>query len=234
MSYPKLVVWYVSDSPEVLQHSVEVMAGYDWVDRVLVLSTIGKPLLDKVPDKVVQKWTKFGEGRHRPVEMGGFDQVTARNVALQLSETFNPDWLLQCDSDEIYLDQTKELLSRKEDLLWVACYPMFNLTQYISSPLHPRLKLLDPHPRLFRPGFRFVPNGDKEFARTLPNKTNHCMLNLSKKHREGVTKHGVLYHLHLKHIMRGKPHTSKKLVEVGRVMPEGLNSWLQGVLEKRR
>ncbi len=219
----------MSDRTNPLVHSVEYMASLDWVEKIIVLSTVGGPLLPEgISDKVIHRWANFGTSRAKSVAEGGFDQVTARNVAVTLAEAMGTEWLLQCDSDEIYLDHTKELLKVKADYVWLACYSFVNPTTYINAPIHPRLKLVDPHPRLFKPGMRFVANTDRQFMKTSPNHTNHCVLEMKSIHREYRTKPGVLYHLHFKPMLRGQTH--QKLKTVGNVVPA---SYLEKIMGGR-
>ena len=92
-----------------LEPSVLVMAGHEWVHRIVVLHTdrtrpkyFGR--LARAHSKVSEYWRAFGHGWDKQPEAGGFDEIAARNLAVSLAESHGARWVVKCDSDEYYAD----------------------------------------------------------------------------------------------------------------------------------
>jgi hypothetical protein len=193
------------------------MSRYDWVDHIVVLHTEKQdPKLSVDSDKVIEYWGDFGWDFDHPPQIGGFNEIAARNCCIHLAEQYHPEWLLQCDADELYSEDTQELLKCHDDLVWLACYPMVSPSSYAVVPLHPVLKLMDPHPRLFRPGMRFIQNYD--IVGQCPNLTAHCVLDSDGVSKQKVSNPNVVYHMHLKFVLNG--WTVPQTVDIGRIMFE--------------
>lgn len=217
MDKPFITVWYItSKEPEYLKLSVGLMASFDWASKIVILHTDQRNpnnrdnyIYQFQHDKVVQHWYDFGKGFSKPIEKGGFDEVGARNMAIDLAGEKMPKggWLLQCDSDEFYDykfgAEIYKADSEGKDGINVNCNHLINSKEIGYLPSSPD----DPHIRAFKVGLgvQYKQNPNTKFLDNYPNKSVHCVLNNKLKSLKNVK---GLYHFHARNLI-GK----KKLAE---------------------
>ncbi len=196
MKTPKVCVWYVTAEEEsLLNLSVNLMSGYDWVDRILVCD-FGEPMEHISNHKVTQNnyANECGYGSDEPIKLGGFREIEARNLAIKIAEKTGCDWLLQCDSDEFYDYSLGAKIAELHDSnvmsVSMPCFRYWDEDHYVNEFKQPDEK----HTRLWRSGLniRYTENNNKKFMANFVNKQTHCVINAEPNN---VLLQGV-YHIH--------------------------------------
>ena len=184
---------------EYLEPSLETMSSYEWVDSIVVLKTDhDSPSVEFIESLSSEKAKFFGcntfggwtgdshEERHKPVGLGGFDQISARNTVLSLAENvFNAELVMVVDPDEVFTEDTIKTVERanelKADAVWFSCCHLVGFHNHRKFPYHEGLferfnkKLFDPHLRLFSvAGRRYTVNELLNIDGSIHNHTMHC------------------------------------------------------------
>ena len=186
---------------EYLEPSLETMSSYEWVDSIVVLKTDhDSPSVEFIESLSSEKAKFFGcntfggwqsethEERHKPVGLGGFDEISARNTALSLAKNvFNAELFLVVDPDEVFTEDTIKTVEKANELnaevVWFSCCHLVGFHNHVKLPHHDDLfarfnkKLFDPHPRLFSARLKYVPNSVLNIDGSIHNHTMHCGIN---------------------------------------------------------
>jgi uncharacterized protein len=187
--------------------------------------------------KVQEFHQDFGEGLDKPVEAGGFNQIDARNFALNIAERLGDKWLLQFDADDYY---DVSLLHRLRHLpagtraVQCACYHLLDGRGYwhseekIDDDCAP--PLINPHIRLWRNDTKRRFSKSSITAPVEGNETQHCGIDLSDLSPEALLRVAEPVHLHL-HYLLGKSgaRNSKRRVDLldGVRLPIALESFIE-------
>lgn len=175
-------------------------------------------MLTALSSKVWEVHRDFGQGYLRSLEQGGYDQISARNYALQLMENSGVDWLLQFDADDFYDPEFLSIvagLDERYDAVHCPCYTLTSATDYWYEPILERtvggIRLLNPHIRAWRLSLkkRFEPclNSIKRYR----NITRHCGVSFSEHPYWRFFIVRDRYHFHL-HCVLGKRHAAARMV----------------------
>ena len=134
-----------------------------WVDGMYVLdtgSTDGtleflreyndpRVIIEEYPVKYKTQYDKNWHEMDDP-----FPEVVVRNYALdRTSHFFQPDWLVQLDGDEVFLDTTREIIEQNEKMVSCIGHSTINpVCKLEEHPLEMRqdVVLYDPHVRIWR------------------------------------------------------------------------------------
>jgi hypothetical protein len=209
----KICVWYiVANEPEYLNPSIEIMSSYDWVDYIIVVHT---NTLDKIDDhfkcigneKTISYAKDFGYSFEISINQGGFNEVDARNKAIELADCLKCDWLVQCDADEFYTYNTIDIIRKADkegfDSINIDCVHPISATRAYFPKENPR----DAHRRIWRSGrgikYDYNPDILKRSAageKGLENKSLHCIPVGFKKMMEAEGS----YHIHCHHLFGAK------------------------------
>ena len=199
LAFSYLTADYYND--EMLRESVAQVSQYRWVDRVIILQTTSHIPQSAIDDKVTLLGADFGYGFDREPEEGGFDELSARNLQLQLLHLTGQPWLGLIDADELFTENTGELLTRADAAgktrIVFECHHLYKTGRKIwpeQLTTFGGYSINDPHCRIFRRRYAaevFQP-APRHIAKT--NRTQHCQL-------AGVTAEQCLvvtgaYHLH--------------------------------------
>lgn len=109
MAIPNITIAYVTGNEfELLATSIKAMYDHDNVKNIVVLHTdVKKPdyfgEISCYGKKIHEYHECFGSGFSTSIVDGGFSQIEARNHVLKLSDNYDDEWLLFCDSDEVFL-----------------------------------------------------------------------------------------------------------------------------------
>ena len=194
-----VTVWYMTcaEDEEQLAMSVRIMHAYDWVKTIVIMHT------DTAPNFTLhQQYPKVREMWEPGLRLanGQLDEVTARNVCLDFAEKQGNEWLLQCDSDECYLDHTVEMLKQADcDGVWMGTYNVCSLTEYLALPVNPAAPMQDAHMRAWKSSLKLRYARNAAYQHNI-NPTVHCELEKGNIN-QGMTNPDTVYHIHFKHLI---------------------------------
>ncbi len=234
----KTTLWYITANEyELLTLSVKTMAALDWVTSIVILHTdLKQPAyyanLENTLWKVKEFWQSFGSGFDKPVEQGGFDEIAARNRAIELAEAAGSDWIIQCDSDEFYTADANSGLveateKNKQAVRW-SCWHLFNPTYSIFDPAsihyYDGQLFHDPHIRAWKPELRlrYQANPNTDFLSNFINKSMHCVNLLPEW--QTLNQPGI-FHLHIHDLIGNKrrfanfPKTAAEAKHIDIILP---------------
>lgn len=224
MQIPTVCLVYLhADEPQFLVRSRIIMKTHPWVTKIVTLNTRERnPIAEGVDDeqRSYSFSGKFGYGFDKQPEDGGFDEIRARNHALDLAEKMGCTWTLICDCDEFFTDETYSDICdahhQGKAVVWFSCYHFRDPSKYLWCPdylktvLHSK-EMHDPHPRAFRTAarLRYVLNPADAYRSKLRNRTQHCQLQ-STAGRKAHFVYG-LRHVHTKHMFDPKRPSQEEL-----------------------
>ena len=239
-----LTVWCVTrrDEAALLGHTIAPIAAHPGVKHVVILHTgPSRPScygeLQRGCSKIHEYHQDFGEDLHRPLSEGGFDQVSARNVALGIAEAFGDRWLLQFDADDYYDTRVIDMLSRiptRIRAVRCACYHLLDAASYWLNDqkiCHDGpTPLINPHIRIWRNDqkrrFSICPTS----SALEPNTTRHCGVDCSDLSAEEVESVSEPLHLHLHYLLaKSDPRIWRRRAPLpgGATLPEALLSFVR-------
>ena len=213
--------YMVAYEEPLLNLSLQTMLQYPWVRWIVVLDTTTDRPAEMYPNNRVLRYGRdYGHGFDRPVERGGFDEVSARNDLLQRMQdqalAFGCNWLVQCDADEFYTNGlAKQLLrasaaGREAALIecWHACDLLNHVYYEKLHHSHYGLLMNDPHPRAMTVGCmrRFEPN--PWLPDNVPNKTLHCLLRFPN---DKMYQENSRVHIHVKNMFKDVPDERQEI-----------------------
>lgn len=181
LAFSYLTTDYYSD--ELLRESVAKLTNYSWVSRIIILQTTCRIPQSSVGQKTELVGADLGYGFDRQPEDGGFDELTARNTQLQLLHLTWLPWLGLIDADELFTEETGELLAQADraskSKIVFECYHMLQTGRKIwpeQQTVFGGKVINDPHCRIFKnrkepETFQLAP---PQIAGA--NRTQHCQL----------------------------------------------------------
>jgi hypothetical protein len=205
-------VWYiVNNESSYLKLSIEQMSSYHWVKSIIVLNT-----------------KDYGYGFDKAIAGGGFDEISARNKALSIAEATGYDWLLQCDADEFYTENTGEIIDRAALAGYESVAFEFNHfitpTQYIINKRAYKhilnTKYHDLHVRAWKSSLKARYFQDPNEADKI-NPTINCIHNAGKN--QNCFNVAGFYHIHVHHMIGPKKQPLSNfacVLETTNIMPE--------------
>jgi hypothetical protein len=145
----------------------------------------------------------FGSGYDLSLEDGGYDQIGARNFALELLEQRDCEWILQHDADEYYTFAFLNSLENKYqdyDALLCSCITLASDDTQVYDPKHVRKtqfsRFINPHVRIWRKSLSLRFEKSPGVERRFKNVSRHCGVNFKDGLKlVGITDH-VHYHFH--------------------------------------
>lgn len=185
---PTTAVWCTVSTSEyrLLPYTMRGLLLHPAVTLVLVVHTGrriapgGGSLADRF-DKVEELHQDFGEGYHRRLEDGGYDQRSARNHALDVLARSGVDWLVQVDADEYLAPSLISRIAELNDRYDIVCCSRYTLTSpreyWYERTLVRAVKnvpMVNPQTRIWRrelnKRFDLCPTASVRYA----NATRHC------------------------------------------------------------
>lgn len=144
---------------------------------------------------------RFGiiEGQEPGLSSSPFREADARNFAMEFAKSSNPDWLVQCDADEVYNKRHWEIFDEVKNFSsTLGCSGNVPLTfNLISANPHPMVYwgpyyLYDPHVRAWRT--------DLNVSWVYPDNTKRCIPRIKGTNKDlgfdYVITDNVRFHLH--------------------------------------
>ena len=218
----KFVLWCTTSADEypLVGHTLTTSSASPYVSRVFVVVTgkekpKGFGRYSASDPKFVEFHKNFGDGFDLALEEGGYNQVAARNFALEKVEGADADWAVQIDADEIYEPFIFELLQSVPRDINVVTGSYYTLLSECSHWFEERKfrntkagRLYDPHTSIWRTdlGVRYdqSPGVEQNFA----NISRHCGVMFNRYSNVRMTAITVPYYFHL-HCLLNKRHTDK-------------------------
>ena len=150
-----VTMYYITYKPEreLAFASIKYMATYPWVQDIILIHTDKeRPDFDSFPrlQKTYHYWQFFGgEGISNA---GGIDEVDTRNMGIKLATLTTTDWIMQCDSDEIFVAEPGFDFSEVEqyDGVLFEMHHFLQPNRYRTEGLPIFDGLFDPHIRIWR------------------------------------------------------------------------------------
>lgn len=189
-----VTIYYMTYEPErtVAFASARFMASYPWVDDIIFIHTDkDRPDLELFPviPKVYHYWQFFGGTGISNSD--GINEVDARNTGVILAELTTSDWILQCDSDEIFLAEPDFDINAilDYDAVLFETYNFVLPNRYRREGLTSYDGLYDPHIRLWRKRLRLRHAMPEHRIASCPNPTGHthfmpCGINYLRMQRK--------------------------------------------------
>lgn len=213
---------------------------------VIVVTGPSEPIefgrLSAISGKFHEVFRPFGHGYDRSVDDGGYDQVSARNFALELVESSDVEWLMQYDADDYYHEGIFGILGEIEaphDYVTCPCYTVTSLEGYWYTEALMRsfdgIMLLNPHTRIWRRDLKLRYQISPRAIATQINHTRHCGVVFPPKSRSLAAILNEPYHFHL-HCLLGKRYATIR--SEGRKfdfsLPASLIECIEGLRGSRR
>ena len=137
-------IWCTVSEAEykLLRHTMVPLLAHPAVTAAVVvhtgtLSPANAGSLAAAFHKVREIHRDFGQGFHKSIEEGGYDQLAARNFAIEQIEATGVEWLLQFDADE-YFDasviSTVSVLDNRYDAVCCSHYTLLSETELWHEP----------------------------------------------------------------------------------------------------
>ncbi|GHF08050.1 hypothetical protein [Streptomyces fumanus] len=177
----------------------------------------------------------FGEGYSKSLADGGYDQLSARNFALDLLEDIGVEWVFQFDADDYYNPDVITAVAQLDERFDAVSCSCYTLTSERSHWYEPRLerdvggrRLLDPHTRIWRSRlakrFELCPIASQRYA----NITRHCGVTFRGHPHWRFQALDGPFHFHL-HCLLGKRHTAARTAsrDLGRPVPPQLSKCIK-------
>jgi hypothetical protein len=222
---PSIGLWCAVAETEysLLTHTLPALLDHESVREALILhtgsrrpSTFG--FLANACHKIHEVHRCFGTGYIRSLQDGGYDQVSARNYALEIMESGGSDWLWQIDADDYYdpgLASIVAKLDERYDAVCCSCYTLISPTQYwYNASLETDIggkRLINPHTRIWRSALRKRFEHSPRVALESVNITRHCGVDFSTHPYWRLMAIEGPFHFHL-HCLLGKEHTAARTV----------------------
>jgi hypothetical protein len=215
-------IWCTTSTEEypLIEHTLTRTAASPHVQQAIIVATGNtKPAnfgrYETSNPKFREFHKNFGEGFDRAIDDGGYDQVAARNFALDRVEETDAGWAVQIDADEIYEPIIFRMLQDVPDDISAVTgsyYTLLSESTYWFEPRKQRMfksgLVYDPHTSFWRMslGLRYErsPNVEEKFV----NFSRHCGVRFNRIPDVKIAAVTQPYYFHL-HCLLGKRHTSR-------------------------
>ncbi len=159
----------------------------------------------RLAEKIILYGRNFGKGFEEDFNNGGYDQISARNFALDcLYKQGGIDWVMQHDADDLYMAGLYEFAvknTEKYEALTCSCFSLKNIDTVGASPMKKYIFqddkiLFDPHTRIWKKSLGLVFEKSQEIEQRFLNHSRHCGVSFPSFVRYGVTVQPWHFHLH--------------------------------------
>lgn len=240
-------IWCTTSREEypLIEHTLARTASSPYVNYAVVVST-GKEAPEgfgkyaQANSKFREYHQNFGDGFDTAIAEGGYDQVAARNFALERLDETDAAWAVQIDADEVYEPVIFKLLqSVPKDISVItgSYYTLLSETSYWFEDRKLRRfqsgPVYDPHTSIWRTslGLRYErsPSVERKFA----NLSRHCGVRFVQNPNLRMAAVTQPYYFHL-HCLLGKRHSERmgqNGAELGFELPEQTVGAIRGLRE---
>ena len=219
----QIAIWctVASEEYELVEFTLDNAVSHPAVRRIfLVVTGPDKPdqfgYLSRRNAKFREVYRAFGSGYDLSLEEGGYDQVSARNFALELAEECDSDWLMQYDADDYYDERIFDAVSRLHDVadsIACSCHTLVSERSYwYVERLRRRfgpLTLLNPHTRIWKRSLRLRFEPSTRAVVAFRNATRHCGVRFPPPDQCRAIALDDVYHFHL-HCLLGKRYSLER------------------------
>ncbi|WP_338310446.1 hypothetical protein [Bradyrhizobium ottawaense] len=198
-----------------LRHTLRPFIESEHTRSILILHTGPRPhpdfqsLASEFP-VVTELHSNFGEGYEVSVAQGGYDQLGARNFAIEHVEESGADWLIQFDADEFITRAGIDEIVRTPEIYDLVLFSYYTLVSRAAYWFEDRIArsvngtiLNDPHPLIWRRCLEKRTELCGNSAKLYVNHTRHCSVSFHNHPRWRVRALDAPYHFHF-HCLLGK------------------------------
>ncbi|QOL16077.1 hypothetical protein [Dickeya dianthicola] len=193
-------------------NTLSIAACSEYISYIIILITDKNELdreflslysFENFNDKLHIACGDYGSGYEIPLSEGGYDQVSARNDALEIIYNKNVSWVMQHDADDIYDTNFYEKICKNYDsyeAVMTECYTLNSLSSHIVTPKSIKYiygkYLISPHIRVWKKNLKLKFKKSKLALRLHPNETRHCGVEFPNEMKLILIKKHSHYHLH--------------------------------------
>ncbi|QDX29352.1 hypothetical protein [Dickeya poaceiphila] len=201
-----------SDELQLALHTLSIAACSEYVSHILILitdrETVDRKLLSlnflgSSVDKLIIACGDYGSGYEISLSDGGYDQVSARNDALEMIYKKDVDWVMQHDADDIYDSAFYAKICKDcgaYEAVMTECYTLNSLSSYVvNSKLLKNIygrTLINPHIRVWKKKLGLKYKRSALVSKTYANETRHCGVEFPDRMNLLLVKKPSHYHLH--------------------------------------
>jgi len=149
------------------------------------------------------KCGNYGSGYETSIRDGGYDQISARNAALDILYKKDVDWVMQHDADDVYDLSFYEKICTdyaEHQAVMTECYTLNSTSSYIvNSKMYKDMygkKLINPHIRVWKKELNLKFHKSKLVSDKYANETRHCGVEFPDGMKLILIKKPSHYHLH--------------------------------------
>jgi hypothetical protein len=191
-------------------------AQSEYVKRIIIVQTdsfINSKT--QLTDKIILYTRNFGKGFDLSITEGGYNQIAARNFALDiLYSCTDIDWVMLHDADDLYLKEgyRNAFESMEEyDALTCSCLSLrdkdkIRCSARKSFTTNEGIVLHDPHTRIWKKNLALYYEMSSGVEQKFSNFSRHCGVSFSQGITFYIFKHEWHFHLHA---LFNKRHTDK-------------------------
>ncbi|HEY3589424.1 MAG TPA: hypothetical protein VGL07_04960 [Buttiauxella sp.] len=191
-------------------------AQSEYVRRIIIVQTdsfINSKV--QLTDKITLYTRNFGKGYDLSITEGGYDQIAARNFALDiLYDCTDIDWVMLHDADDLYLKEGYRNAFDgidEYDALTCSCLSLkgknkIRCSARKSFTTNEGIVLHDPHTRIWKKNLGLHYEMSSGIEQTFSNVSRHCGVFFSHGITFCIFKHAWHFHLHA---LFNKRHTDK-------------------------
>jgi hypothetical protein len=201
-----IIVTVCCSEYELLKITLDAAFSNPAVKAICIVVTDGQPssinTYSSIHRKVDEHYMDFGHGYDLSIEDGGYDQVAARNYAIESINQHDIEWIVQNDADNIFEDNVYSALSNCGNHSAYICHHVTLLpdSKYWFKPKLNKERfgeyILDPHlfcwKRELNLRYGYCPNAVKLYT----NASRHCGLIMPKNLSIFVDTKSYIFHLH--------------------------------------
>ncbi|WP_336369283.1 hypothetical protein [Rahnella perminowiae] len=201
-----------SDELQLAFKTLSIAARSEFVSKILILITDNESInenfisldsSDIFSHKFEVECGNYGSGYETAIRDGGYDQVSARNAALDILYKKDVDWVMQHDADDVYDLSFYERICTdyaEHQAIMTECYTLNSNSSYIVNSKLCKVmygkKLINPHIRVWKRELKLKFNKSKRVSDTYANETRHCGVEFPDGMKLILIKKPSHYHLH--------------------------------------
>lgn len=154
-------------------------------------------------DKISIHFRNFGKGYNISLTDGGYDQISARNYALDLLDAEKIQWVMMHDADDFYEHTFFDFIIKNhtnDDAITCSCFSMIDKKTLGVPPsklfIADGMNIYDPHTRIWKKSLNLRYEKSKGIEKYFSNHSRHCGVKFPHSTIFGFTDKPWHFHLH--------------------------------------